>query len=123
MFWDKWFKKTEYVIVPLNRGTLVKWDKETKESVASLAYHPGFKALADRAEGHAALLEGRLRTPGIKDIREVDFLTSGIYWLNWLRLEVNKATQIGSLPVRTAEQEELAAWKALDAQIERVGGK
>src|SRR5258708_3138777 len=98
MFWDKWFKPRKilkYIVVPINKGTLVKWNKDTKEAVSSLAYHPGFKALCDRAEGHAALLEGRLRTPGHKELREVDFLNSGIYWLSWMRQEVSRAAQIG----------------------------
>jgi hypothetical protein len=69
-----------------------------------------------------AALKGRLDHSFHKDLREVDILQAGVFWSNWLRSELERAT-VGAPQGRQVDpmEEELAAFRAIDAQIERVG--
>jgi len=99
-----------------------RWDKNTQDAVSTLVAHPGFVALIERLGVTKAQLETKNNTQWKKDLREADFLQSGIFWCNWLKEQVDKAAFKGSQPTYVDPMaEELAAFKELDARIERVG--
>lgn len=99
-----------------------RWDKHTQDAVSTLVAHPGFVALIERLGITKAQLETKNNTQWKKDLREADFLQAGIFWCNWLKEQVDKATFKGSQPTYVDPlAEEQAAFEILDAQIERVG--
>lgn len=99
----------------------VKWSKETKAAVATLQSHPGFLAILDRLYLQKSLLETKNNSEFHKEMREVDHLQSGIFWLGFVQQLVHKATDMPLPGPRDAMQEELEAFQELDAKIERVG--
>lgn len=120
-----WFSKSvpvEYKIVEVSspRANL-KRDKETGESIATLSSHPGFVALLNRLLLQNQFLKSKLDNERHSDMREVDFLQSGIYWSNWLQQEVNREVMRMTRPSYTATDEEDEALGAIDSHIERVG--
>jgi hypothetical protein len=120
---DYFAKNVKYKIieVPPHR-TQTRWDDDTKAAVSTLSSHPGFVALMDRMFLQRALIEQKLTREFHKDMREVDVLQAGLYWLTWLQDQVQKATVIGSSKrTRSAEDEEIEAFGEVDAHIERIG--
>jgi hypothetical protein len=99
--------------------TQMRWDKETKDSVAMLAHHPGFTALTERLTLQRAVLISELSrsTNADKDV----YLKAGIFWTEWLENIVSLATRKGSSKAFDPLQEELDAFREIDSQIERVG--
>jgi hypothetical protein len=124
MSWRDWFKpqiKVVYQIVEVKSPrTPVRWDKSTKEVVSTLQSHPGFLALCERLALQRAQLETQLSRNLHKDLREVDFLQAGISWCAWLQEQVEKSTVKGSTKTFDAMEDELAAFREIDSQIERV---
>jgi hypothetical protein len=101
---------------------IVRWDDHTKDAVSTLSSHPGFIALLDKLRLTKSQLESKNNTQWKKDLREADFLQSGIFWCNWLEEEIRKSTVKGSQRQYVDPlAEELAAFKELDSRIERVG--
>jgi len=113
--------KTTYKVVELDKRLSVKADKEVAESVATLSAHPGFVYLTQRLDTQNAALKAKLVFEKHTNMDAVTFLQAGIYWSNWLKLEIQRATT--KAPERAVDpfDEELAAFKEIDAQIERVG--
>jgi hypothetical protein len=97
------------------------WSKEIKDAISTLSSHPGFVALTDRLNLQRQMLESKLSREFHKDLREIDYLQAGVFWLGYIQDLVAKATNlIPSAPV-DAMQEEMEAFKLLDSQIERIG--
>jgi hypothetical protein len=118
-FTPKVIYKLVEVKAPLQR---VQWDNNTREAITTLAAHPGFVALQQRLMLQKAQLETTLTRSVHKDLRAIDYLQAGIFWSNWLQDQIEKATVKGSSrQVNDAYDEELRAFQAIDAQIERVG--
>jgi hypothetical protein len=124
----EWFKRffsepqVIYKVVEVSGPRVVrKWDKETKASVHTLQSHPGFIAILDRLALQRQLLESRNNKEFKKDLREADFLQSGVFWLGYVQELVNKAVDLPLAHPVDAMQEELEAFRELDAKIERVG--
>lgn len=121
-FFDKPKEEPRYKIVevPEVRPSL-KRDTELQESIATLASHPGFQAILNRLALQSAQLKTKLNFERHADMRAIDFLQAGIYWSNWLAQELRRATT--KVPERRVDpfQEELNAFREIDAQIERVG--
>jgi hypothetical protein len=109
------------VEVPTPRTHLQGGEKEVRESIYTLAAHPGFVALTSRLSLQCAALKTKLNHERHADMRAVDFLQAGVYWSNWLMLELQRATT--KMPERKldAMEEEVAAFREIDAQLERVG--
>lgn len=98
------------------------WDQNTRDAVSTLSAHPGFIAITDRLALTKAQLESTNNRSVKKDLREADFLQAGIFWSGWLQEQVEKATTRGSSrKFVDPYDEELAAFRELDARIERVG--
>lgn len=97
------------------------WSKEIKEAVSTLSAHPGFIALVDRLNLQRDLLKTRCATEYHKTQRETDYLQAGVFWLGYVQDLVNKSTKLQqAIPVAVMD-EELEAFKQIDATIERIG--
>lgn len=108
------------VEVPAGR-TPRKWTKETRDSVATLMHHPGFLALVERLALQRSMLESKLAREYRKDLRENDWLQAGVFWLDYISTVMDQATATPRTAQRDAMEEELEAFKAIDATIERIG--
>lgn len=112
----------QYKIVEVKERKNIEWDKNTRDAVATLPSHPGFIALIDKLALQRQLLQSKNNTQVKKDLREADWIQAGIHWLGWMQEFVDKSTQLRTQPRQMdAYEEELAAFKEIDAQIERVG--
>jgi hypothetical protein len=99
-----------------------QWNAQTKEVVSTLASHQGYITLIERFKLQRSALEGKLHREFHKDMREVDHLQSGIFWLTYVIDFLENSTNSGSKKRYVDPyEEELNAFKQLDAQIERVG--
>lgn len=97
-------------------------DTSSAASVASLRDHPGMQYLLAKMRLQAQLLKGTLATTRHKDLKDVEFLQSGVAWLNWLQQQLDKALQIVNQPKpRAARPYELNAFEELSSQIDWVG--
>lgn len=94
---------------------------ELKEAIKTLPAHPGFQAILDQLALQRQFLESKSCNEFHKDLRESDFIQSGIYWLNYIQAFIDQQTQVPRTLERSAFDEELDAFKKIDAQIERVG--
>lgn len=111
----------QIIEVPENRTHLKGGDKEIREVVQTLAAHAGFIWLTDRLNIMNAALKTKLNGERHADLRSVDFLQAGIYWSHWLQQECARATT--KMPERAVDAmaEEEAAFREIDAAIERIG--
>lgn len=113
---------TSYKVIEVKAPrTITAWTKETKDAVGTLAAHPGFVALTDRLNLQRQMLENKLSREYHKDLREIDYLQAGVFWLGYIQDTVAKATKLVPPTPTAAFDEELEAFKLLDAQIERIG--
>ena len=101
--------------------TAVKWTKEIKEAVTTLSSHPGFIALMDRLTLQKQMLVHKCATEFHKDPREMDYQQAGVFWLGYIQQLIDEATKLPRAVPVDAYDEELEAFKQLDAQIERIG--
>jgi hypothetical protein len=129
--WDRiksWFKPQPIVIYRViesgpSRTQLSGGDEEMRGSVQTLSSHPGFVWLQARLAAQNAALSDRLKYTHHSDIREVDFLQAGIFWSNWLTIQLEQTTsKASSKRVVDPFEEELRAFKEIDNAIERVTG-
>lgn len=129
MFWKKWFtsqpqvvEKVVYKVIEI-RGPRVaqKWSKDIKDAVSTLAAHPGFVAITDRIALHRQMLEHKCSHEFHKDLRESDYLQAGVFWLGYIDRLIAESTKAPRSVAVDAYDEELEAFKELDARIERIG--
>ena len=113
--------KYQIVEVPENRTHLKGGDKELREVISTLSAHAGFIALTDRLNTMNFMLKTKLNGERHADLRAVDFLQAGIYWSHWLQQEVARSTT--KMPERPVDamDEEIQAFRQIDAAIERIG--
>lgn len=115
--------KEVYKVVEVSkRPDNKEWDKNTRDAVASLSAHPGFRALMDRFATQQAMMETKLKLSHHKELAEVNWLQAAIYWLGFADEQVNQAVKYKQPKKQLdAFEEELEAFKQIDASIERVG--
>lgn len=124
-----WFKsqpkvveKIVYKVIEVRAPrSATKWSKELKDSVATLASDPRFIALAERIALHKQMLENKCSHEFHKDLRETAYLQAGVFWLGYLDRLVAESTKAPRAIQSDAYDEELEAFKLLDANIERIG--
>jgi hypothetical protein len=111
----------EYLIVevPAHR-THSKWSDEIRASAATLNSHPGFLAIMDKIELQRSLLGAQLTNTFHKDLRQVDYLQAGVYWLGILQRLVQSTTAVGSKQYISPEQEEQLAFEEINKSINRL---
>jgi hypothetical protein len=116
-----------YQIVEVDKPRPIQgWDKEARENVVALKEHPGFVYLLQKLAYQTTLLKATLELPATnqgrhKDMRDVEFLQSGIYWTKWLKNQVDAATNRVRAVPQPALAEEEAAFKELQATLNKVG--
>lgn len=126
----EWYKKhfgeqpeiVKYKVIELDEPRGSDEDDEImKESISTLNSHPGFLHIVKKLGRQRAYLRSKLDFEKHSDLREVDFLQAGIFWCNWLNNEIKRTTL--KLPQRKldAMEEELKAFREIDASIERIG--
>jgi len=114
--------KYQVVEVP-NLRTQSGWNREMRETVTTLSAHPGFVALCDRLALQAANLKQKLNYERHANIRDVEFLQSGIFWCNWLKQQVDAATNRVAIAKRDAEMEDVEAIKQIEATYNFIGNE
>jgi hypothetical protein len=91
-------------------------------SIASLKYHPGFIALLNKLARQRAVLESRLNSTRHHEIRDVDLLQSGLFWIGYVESEVNQAAGIEKRAAqKSATASEVEEFSKALAAIESVG--
>jgi len=110
-----------YKVVQVKSLPVQPWSKEIKDAIRTLPSHPGFVAITERLALQRQLLEAKAANEFHKDLRETDFIQSGIYWLNYVQYLIDKETEVKQRIQRDPMAEELEAFQQIDAQIERVG--
>ena len=112
---------TKYKVIEVKAPRITQgWTKEIKEAVGTLSSHPGFIAITDRLSLQRELLKTRCATEFHKEQRETDYLQSGVFWLGYIQDLVAKATKLAPSAPVDAMDEELEAFKQIDATIERI---
>lgn len=127
MWIPKWFlppqegPQIKYQIVETSAPRITMSEKDARDAISTLSSHPGFVVLTQRLAAQNALLRSKLSADHHTTMREVDFLQAGIYWSNWLAQECQRSST--KMPERRTDamEEELDAFRAIDAAIERVG--
>jgi len=120
--WPPIRTQTIYKVIEVKAPRITSaWTKEIKEAVGTLSSHPGFIAIADRLSLQKQMLESKCSHEYHKDLREADYLQAGVFWLGYVQDLVAKATRLAPSAPVDAMDEELEAFKLLDAQIERIG--
>ena len=118
---EKVVEKPVYKVVQVKSIPVQPWSKEIRDAVRTLPSHPGFTAITERLALQRQLLEAKAANEFHKELREADFIQSGIYWLNYVQYLIDKETEVKQRIPRDAMAEELEAFKEIDAAIERVG--
>jgi hypothetical protein len=113
-------ERIKLIEIPVMR-TQSGWSKEQRETVSTLAYNPGFVLLTDRLSLQAAALKAKLVADRHKEIRDVEFIQSGIFWCNWLQAQVTGTTTRQSVRRIDATEEDIEAIKAIEASYASVG--
>lgn len=120
-----WFKdRSKYRIVEIKKPRLANVeDEELRASLRALGNMPSFNFLLDRAKTQSSLLESRLKTTRFDEskIAEIAWLQAGIFWLNWIERDHALLTKQPPKPELPATDQELQAFRQIDALLERVG--
>ena len=95
--------------------------KEFRESLVALQTHPGMQYLLDRLRFQRYVLETKLRTERAVNLRDIEFLQSGLFWCNWLEQQLNLLTQNPQPAPVAATQTELDIFNEVYSQLEKVG--
>lgn len=114
--------KIEYRVVEVEKPRTVPENDEADSTIANLQHHPGFLRLIAKLKNQRSLLETTLKRTRHADIREVDFLQSGIFWANWLEAETDK--HVFNKPKSTpapALEIEREAFERAQAMLDIVG--
>lgn len=120
--WPPVRKEVIYKVIEVKGPrTATRWTKEIKDAISTLPSHPGFVAVMDRLALQKQMLEHKCSHEYHKDLREADYLQAGVFWLGYAQDLVNQATKLVTSTPVDAYDEELEAFKKLDAQIERIG--
>ena len=112
--WERFFippdpkESPRPLLVEVERGQRPEVpNKDLRQSIIALKLHPGFDYLLRKLRFQRAFLEAKLRSEHHKEIREVDFLQSGIGWLNWLESQIDFETNKKEAePVHTVSHEQ-----------------
>lgn len=80
-------KTVEYQVVEVEKPRPLL-DADYKNSVPSLAGHPGFIYLLNKLKLERAKLKKYFEENRHADLRSVDFIQSGLFWTNWLETQL-----------------------------------
>lgn len=94
-------KKPEWNVIEVPAPVLAE-QVEDDEAIRTLALHPGFRSLVRRLALQKAVIQTKLLKVHHKDLREVDNLQAGIFWLEYLDTEVTK--MVGRKPEKVTRE-------------------
>lgn len=104
-FLKKLFTPKETVlVVPMELKSALKDDEDT---IRTLLDHPGFLMLINRLKIQKSLLDAKLRLSHHSDLREVDSLQSGMYWLGYLEDTIDKLVHNRKRPVQEVPEDSI----------------
>lgn len=116
------FKPTYFVIeVEKPRTQPTVEGPELRELLRSLQGHPGFRFLTDRLRTQRFALEGRLKATRFTSTTDVEFVQSGIFWTNWVEMELARLVMTPPKPDLPATDQEVEAFHQINDLLERVG--
>lgn len=133
----EWFNrkvKIERVEVPVpvivevpKPVTRLEDTEELRTAVLSLQHHPGFQHLLQKLKLQRHLLETRLKEDRHDNLKNVEFLQSGLHWVGWLEAQLNKEVKLsertGEFQPNPTESENIeVAHKEIMRNYEVVGG-
>ena len=117
----KWFKR-QYKIIEVERPRTAPSEvPELREGLKALGANPYFIWLLGRLKAQRNFLETRLKESRFDKIEDVSFVQSGLFWTGWLEREVERLTVAPPRPELTPEEQEIEAFRQIDALLERVG--
>lgn len=112
-FFNKFFnKKPEWNVIEVPETHVVQ--VEDDEAIRNLAIHPGFLALTRRFDVQKSALQSKLNKVHHKELRDVDNLQLGMFWLDYLKSEVDK------LVFRKEPEKAIPAAFDIQAEFNRV---
>lgn len=120
-----WFKEKAVEVVKIveveKPRAVAELDKSSRDAVTTLGGHPGFQYLLAKLKYQRSALETQLKYNRHDDIRQVDFLQSGIYWAKWLETQLStEVLKQKPTVVTDVTQQEFEALRE-KAPIELVG--
>ena len=109
-------------VIEVEKRIVPELDQASAAGVASLQTHPGFQYLLAKLAFQRSLMKDSLAKNRQKDIRDVEFLQSGINWCGWLEDQLVAATGKLNAPTpRIQRAHEREAFEQLLGQIDVVG--
>jgi hypothetical protein len=113
------FTRIVYIEIPTPKPT---FDRNAEASIPTLAGHPGFQELMKRLELQRAVLETKLKAERHDNLRSVDFLQLGLFWMDYLKREVDKRVYKNERTrLSHADFDEVAELTKISSLIERIG--
>ena len=118
----KWFKR-QYKIIEVERPRTSPSEDlpELREGLKALGANPYFAWMLGRLKAQRNFLETRLKESRFDKIEDVSFVQGGVFWTGWLEREVERLTVAPPRPELTPEEQEIEAFRQIDALLERVG--
>lgn len=97
-------------------------DEDSREAVKALENHPGWRYLMGKLRLQRQFLDTKLHERQA-DLRNVDFIQSGLFWTAWLDEQVRKEVEREQRPVvkKSLTNPEMEALAAAQAAIEVIG--
>ena len=120
-----WFEpkiEKHYTVIEVEKKHPLTETSESIEAVRTLEDHPGFQWLLSKLRLQASRLQSELLQGRHKDIREVEFLQSGIQWCGWLQsqLDLNREKY---RQMRPAIPQEVMHFQDIESTIELIGNR
>lgn len=114
--------KIEYRVVEVEKPRPLAENLEADATITTLSHHPGFIRLIAKLKLCRSQLETTLKRTRQNDLRDVDFLQTGIFWTEWLEQQVDKHVFAKKAPATQPTSElEARAFDEASKLIELVG--
>jgi hypothetical protein len=119
-----WFadKKTEAIkfqLVEVERPRQIPpQEAEVSKSIATLQGHPGFQYLVEKLRLQRAQLKTALCNQRQENLKDVEFLQSGIAWTGWLEEQLMRAVNHQEPKPQEPAQTEQEAFEEIQRFIE-----
>ena len=119
MNWGKPKIEHHYTVVEIPK-TFAQESPESIAAVETLREHAGFRWLLSKLALQSARLSSELLTKRHDNIREVEFLQSGIQWCTWLQQQLDFNHE-KYLRMRPATPQETMHFQDIESTIELIG--
>ncbi len=121
-WFQKWRRQEPLIVEVSTPRRLAEPDEAEREAIISLQAHPGFQFLLQKLAFQRHLLESVLLTQRQENLKDVEFLQSGINWLRWLQGQIEAEIKFKKRRVlQPPSVSEKAALEQVMDQFEVVG--